>query len=223
MSDVREALVALLNHPDHAPMSTHDPRDGSCRSCPWPLHEMPPEDIAGAILAEFDVAPRGEGQWWESLVEAPCDQGHRIFIDDGDGGVYACPACALLPSVEDVARAILMATQVADVDPDYAWSVQYPEVQDELLDQARAVLALFPGRTEAEVYREGYDQGLRDAASASRSEAEVKAEALRDAAQDVRLCWTGTTNLRDQDDPERFYSFDCWLEVRAEHLANGGA
>lgn len=71
MSDVREALVALLNHPDHAPMSTHDPRDGSCRSCPWPLHEMPPEDIADAILAEFDVTPRGEGddaEWEYGLV-----------------------------------------------------------------------------------------------------------------------------------------------------------
>lgn len=48
-------------------------------------------------------------------------------------------------------------------------------------------------------------------------------EALREAAQDARLCWTGTTNLRDRDDPEKAYSFDAWLGVRAEHLANGGA
>lgn len=28
-------------------------------------------------------------------VEAICHEGHRIFIDDGEGTVYACPACAL--------------------------------------------------------------------------------------------------------------------------------
>lgn len=28
-------------------------------------------------------------------VEAICYEGHRIFIDDGEGTVYACPACAL--------------------------------------------------------------------------------------------------------------------------------
>ena len=64
-----------------------------------------------------------------------------------------------------------------------------------------ASAALFPGRTEAE----------------------VKAEALRDAAQDVRLCWTGTTNLRDQGDPETFHSFDAWLDVRADHIEKGAA
>ncbi len=65
-----------------------------------------------------------------------------------------------------------------------------------IMQTARAVLALLPGRTETE----------------------VKAEALRDAAQDARLCWTGTTNLRDQDDPEKAYSFDAWLDVRADHI-----
>ena len=38
-----------------------------------------------------------------------------------------------------VARTILMVTQ-GDVDPEYAWSVQYADVQDELLAQADAVL-----------------------------------------------------------------------------------
>lgn len=158
MTDPREALVALVDA-TLRPFQV-DPKRG-------------PSDAVGAIADAILAAgwsPRGErvkpsegDQWWESLVEAPCDQGHRVFIDDGDGGVYACPACAppptVKPSVEDVARAILMVTQAADVDPDYAWSVQYPEVQDELLDQARAVLALLPGRAETEVGAEAWDKG----------------------------------------------------------------
>jgi len=39
--------------------------------------------------------------------------------------------------------AILMVTQEG-VSPEYAWSVQYAEVQDELLAQADAVLELLP-------------------------------------------------------------------------------
>jgi len=65
-----------------------------------------------------------------------------------------------------------------------------------IMQTARAVLALRPGR----------------------SGAAVAAEALRDAAQDARLCWTGTNNLRDQDAPEKAYSFDAWLDVRADHI-----
>lgn len=34
-------------------------------------------------------------RWWESLVEVACERGHVVFVDDGDGGVYACPLCAL--------------------------------------------------------------------------------------------------------------------------------
>lgn len=142
MSDPREALLALLRQADHAPMSTHDPRDGSCQSCPWPLHEMPPEDIADAILA---------AGWTPPTVK---------------------------PSVEDVAAAI--EAETASYDPVTSPERGEPESllaadgSDMSLSAARAVLALLPGRTEAEVYREGYDQGLRDAASVSRSEAEVR-------------------------------------------------
>ena len=49
--DDRESLMRVLNQPEHAPMSDHDPRDGSCRSCPWPVYTLAPEDIAHAILA----------------------------------------------------------------------------------------------------------------------------------------------------------------------------
>ena len=170
MTDPREALVALLNHPDHAPMSTHDPRDGSCQSCPWPLHEMPPEDIADAILAEFDVTPRGEGQWWESLVEAPCDQGHRVFIDDGDGGVYACPACALPPTVKPSLEQVVDA--LAAQRPGSAeWT------SSRIMQTARTILALLPGRTETE----------------------VKAEALREAAPGCN-CEDDYARLNDRAD-----------------------
>lgn len=31
----------------------------------------------------------------EAFTEAQCEVGHRILIDDGDGGDYRCPACAL--------------------------------------------------------------------------------------------------------------------------------
>ena len=48
-----------------------------------------------------------------------------------------------LPSREELAVAILMVTQEG-VSPEYAWSVQYAEVQDELLAQADAVLELLP-------------------------------------------------------------------------------
>lgn len=93
------------------------------------------------------------------------------------------PGARVKPSVEDAARAIADHTDGAH------------------RTAAHAVLALLPGRAEAE----------------------VKVEALRDAAQDARLCWTGTTNLRAQDDPEVAYSFDAWLDARANNIARGGA
>ena len=122
MTDAREALVALLWQADHAPLSAHDPRDGSCQSCPWPLHEMPPEDIADAILAEFDVTPRGE---------------------------------RVKPSVEAVNF-----TEVANLAQEMLGKGVWPDTARAVFE---AVLALYPGRTEAE----------------------VKAEALRGAAREV--------------------------------------
>lgn len=47
-----EALMA----PVHAPMNTHSGYDGSCVSCPWPLHEAEtPEGIARAVFKSIDV------------------------------------------------------------------------------------------------------------------------------------------------------------------------
>lgn len=48
-----EQVEELLNSEVHGPMSSHDPRDGSCQSCPWPLHELPPADVAAAIVALY--------------------------------------------------------------------------------------------------------------------------------------------------------------------------
>jgi hypothetical protein len=45
--------------------------------------------------AWYRARVNGDDAWWESLVQAECDAGHVIFVDDGDGTVYACPACAL--------------------------------------------------------------------------------------------------------------------------------
>lgn len=50
----RESVIDRLRAAEHAPMYDHDERDGSCRSCPWPLHMLAPEDIADAILALMD-------------------------------------------------------------------------------------------------------------------------------------------------------------------------
>lgn len=50
----RDDLIELLMREEHAPMGMHDPRDGSCTQCPWPLHMLPPEDIADAVLALFE-------------------------------------------------------------------------------------------------------------------------------------------------------------------------
>lgn len=53
---IERGAEALMS-PVHAPMTDHDPRDGSCVSCPWPLSEAgTPEDIARAVLeAALDV------------------------------------------------------------------------------------------------------------------------------------------------------------------------
>ena len=57
--DESEALVALLESPQHAPMNTHNGADGSCMDCPWPLHMLPPGDVADGLLAAgYSKGPR---------------------------------------------------------------------------------------------------------------------------------------------------------------------
>lgn len=64
----REALVNVLNSPEHAPMSDHDPRDGSCRSCPWPVHMLAADDIADHLFASLD---------WRDVRDVQAEQRER--------------------------------------------------------------------------------------------------------------------------------------------------
>lgn len=54
----RDELEAFLDSPTHAPRDTHSGADGSCLECPWPVHELPPADLADALrtwlLSESD-------------------------------------------------------------------------------------------------------------------------------------------------------------------------
>lgn len=109
-------------------------------------------------MTEDVYTPTEDDQWWESLVEAPCDQGHRVFIDDGDGGVYACPVCS--PPVERVKPTLEQVVDALAAQP--PGSAEW--TSSRLMQTARAVLALYPGRTEtevkAEVLRDADDTGL---------------------------------------------------------------
>lgn len=49
--EVREAVAAEWQRPEHAPMSDHDPRTGECVSCPWPAYMvLGPSGLADAAL-----------------------------------------------------------------------------------------------------------------------------------------------------------------------------
>lgn len=168
MADPREALVALLNSPEHAPMSTHDPRDGSCQSCPWPLHEMPPEDIADAILAA-GWTPRGEH---------------------------------VKPSVEDVARALYRDDAAHERVAD-DWGDLSNETREWYRDQARAVLALFHGRTEAEVKAEALREFAAERYEAYLTDPDLPAsEQPSPAARRYRLAADSLRNRADTIEKE---------------------
>ena len=91
---------------------------------------MTAPDVRTAAQAEAE-------QRWRRDAGKPW---HRVFVS---GAVWG--AALVTPTREQIARAILMVTQ-GDVSPDYAWSVQFDEVREELLAQADAVLALMNGR-----------------------------------------------------------------------------
>lgn len=160
MTDPREALFALV--------------DATLR--PFQVDpERGPSDAVGAIADAILAAgwtPRGEGMTIQisgsraGKTQALAEQVAEAVMERGGSANLTT-----LPSVEDVARAC--------GDPG---SVT-PRREGESVPRwsARAVLALLQGRSEAEVYREGYDRGLRDAASVSRSEAEVRREAAEKA------------------------------------------
>ena len=152
MSDTREALVA---HLERVGMG-------------YGLHDGLKREVlaawADAILAEFDVTPRGE-----VMADLPGFEGTRTALDGlsikppvygttdyvGMGRDTARRTASLLdgaptalPPIEDLTRA-MHAEVCCPCDPT-GCDVQYvPEVR-----YARAVLALLPGRAEAEVRAE---------------------------------------------------------------------
>jgi len=52
------------------------------------------ETAAAALASSPAGLPQDEGGA-DAFVEVDCKVGHRILIDDGDGGTYVCPLCAL--------------------------------------------------------------------------------------------------------------------------------
>lgn len=51
-------------------------------------------DEALALIAAL-TETRAFVEEWGGMVVADCAEGHRVAVDDGDGGVYRCPLCAL--------------------------------------------------------------------------------------------------------------------------------
>ncbi len=74
---IRDELISALDSPQHAPMSTHSGYDGSCQDCPWQLSQLPPEDMADALLAH-PVIRRIQA---EALREARADI--QAYTDSG--------------------------------------------------------------------------------------------------------------------------------------------
>ena len=143
MSDAREAWCAATMFSGSLCTRPAGHEGHHFRRDPWAEGSPAPREALVALIEQNGCLPPSDA---EDIADAILAAG------------WTPPGERVKPSVEDVARAILMVTQAADVDPDYAWNVQYPEVQDECLDQARAVLALLPGRTETEVRREAWDE-----------------------------------------------------------------
>lgn len=82
----RDALIALMQSSQHAPMETHDTRSGECLQCPWPLHALGPEAIADEVLAALSAVPvEGEVEWEQvkRLVRDMTDAGECWFDHHG--------------------------------------------------------------------------------------------------------------------------------------------
>lgn len=72
--ELRDEVLAALLKPEHAPMSDHHPVTGECLSCPWPAHELPPEDLAtllaDALLASPALTQVKAEAWDEGYLQA---------------------------------------------------------------------------------------------------------------------------------------------------------
>ena len=110
------------------------------------------------------------------------------------------------PTREDVARAL----SVADVHhPDFCDCGDFDAAQwcDGLEQQIDAVLALLPGRTEAEVRAEALQEAAEEIIA--QHDREVAAKALRDAAGSPIPRWALATGTR------------AWLRDRADQIEEG--
>lgn len=91
---LRETIIAALEQPVHAPMADHDQRDGSCSSCPWPLHMVEsPAGMADAILASDWLAAhdaevqRVTAERIAQAIEAARDKLHPAFSTEDHGNL----------------------------------------------------------------------------------------------------------------------------------------
>ncbi|PZR55271.1 hypothetical protein DNL40_02555 [Xylanimonas oleitrophica] len=81
-------------------------------------------------------------------MTAPLDRATAALLDPAhitDEDAARAVLSAALDDIDEIARVLLMVTQGEGVSPEYAWSVQDPEVQEELLAQAEAVRAYLLG------------------------------------------------------------------------------
>jgi len=113
--ETREALAAMVREGKAAGMYADD--HGAAGFCTD--HGQPALDAAAIrarAIHDLDNLPaksrpawyrtrvNGDDAWWESLVQTECEVGHVVYVDDGDGTVYACPACALVARDAEVER-----------------------------------------------------------------------------------------------------------------------
>lgn len=159
MRDIRDALVALTQ-------SAGEVGDSLTFGCDCEGCTKTATGLADAILAEFDVTPRGEGMTiqiggrragkTQDLAERVADE---VMKRGGSATVIS------LPSVEDVARALWeLDEQEAETTGGalgLPWSALDSLTQGTYRADAEDLLALLPGRAEAEVKAEGWDEGLR--------------------------------------------------------------
>jgi len=90
-----ERAAEVLTADTHAPMTEHWP-DGSCRSCPWPLHESEsPEGIARAVFESIDreslidVLTEATGWEWEQHPDEPLIPPAREMVGEVADAILA--------------------------------------------------------------------------------------------------------------------------------------
>lgn len=79
--NLRDELLELLMSSQHAPRDTHHGETGECLQCPWPLHALPPDDIADVLTAEVErrVAEAKAEAWDEGASAALIGEGYSVI------------------------------------------------------------------------------------------------------------------------------------------------